>query len=710
MTDQAIQAAPSDPQAQALGDYPYPQDQAQQAQGPTDEDILNQLTARFSALNVAEELTESELAHIGQRVIEDYGLDLDSRSAWDKEQDEIRKIAEMDMAEKLWSGKPVSNVKFPLIMSATIHFSSRCYPEVVKGTDVVKCRVVGKDDDQGTKADMAGRVGAHMSYQLLEEMDWESELDQLLMSYPIVGSAFKKTYRCPLTDRNVSELVHAKDLVINYWAKSIEKADRVTHTIELTHNQIVERINSGVFLSSLTIEKLGQPQDEKDTTGSHNDEDAPHVFLEQHRWLDLDDDGYQEPYIVLVHKATATVVRICARYDLEGVHHKDGKLVRIDPVCYFTHFKFMPSIDGSFYGLGFGKLLFGVNSAINSSINQLTDAGTAANRKSGFIGRQAQLARTQGATVQTPASGEWMMVPSTGDDMRKSIVELPTKEPSETLFKMMQFLLETGKDLASISDILSGESPGPNVPAASTLALIEQGMKVFSGIFKRLYRSLKDEFKKVARLNRLYLTEEAYFMVLDDMKAIKSKDYSERTLDIVPIADPTSLSSVGKAMKMQALMELRGQGLNDPAIIKRYLLSLDIENPEELLPPENSAPPQPPPEVQAQIDKLNAEADKIKAEMVESRLRGQFASMQTAAIIIQTPTVAKVANELMLSAGFPDQDTPPIAPENVMADPGAVPADMPAQNTSPQFPAIPRSPEAGGQAGIETNRNEGVPQ
>lgn len=698
MTQQ--QQLPNDPQAQAIGEYPYAQDQMVEPQKPVD--VVAQLNAQLETANIADGMDKSRLATIGRRVIDDYESDKDSRADWEREQTAISKIAEMNTETKMWAGKVVSNVKFPMIMSAAIHYASRSYPEIVKGRDVVKCAVVGKDVG-GTKSAKANRVGAHMSYQLLEEMDWESELDQLLMMYAISGSEFKKTYYCPIKERNVSELVMAKDLVVNYWAKSIDTAARITHTIELSKNDIIERLNAGVFRSDLTIEDFGNPeQNQEDAITTTNDEDSPHSFLEQHRWLDLDDDGYQEPYIATVHKQSATVVRICARYDIDGIKMDDqGRILKIEPVNYFTHFKFMPSTDGGFYGVGFGKLLFGINAAINAITNQLIDAGTANNRMSGFIGRGVQIgpaaAKTDGFVL---APGDWKAIPSTGDDVRKNIVPMPSKEPSAVLFQMLQFLIETGKELSSVSDILSGESPGANVPAASTLALIEQGLKVFSGTFKRLYRSLKEEFKKIARLNRLYLPEESYFAVLDDDMAIFQEDYSETSLDIVPVADPSNLSDMGRAMKMQAMMQLIGQGFNDDAIRKRYLQSLNIENSEELLPPENAGPPPIPPDVQASIDKLNAETEKLKVETVTAAVTSQFSAMQAANVIATTPTTAPIADALLLSAGFVDKNTPPIVPQNVIQQPG-LPA-MP-QNTSPLFPATPTN---GMMQGIETPAND----
>lgn len=707
MMDEMIpQEYPVDPQAQAIGQYPYP------IERPTEKppvDAVAQVNAQLSMTNIANELSDSRLDTIGQRVIDDYETDLDSRADWQREQDAIADIVKMTTEVKHFAGKVVSNVKFPMILNAAIHYAARAYPEIVKGKDVCKCAVIGRDPD-GKKAAQADRVGQHMSYQLLEKMDWESELDQLLMTYSITGSEFKKTYYCPIKERNVSEMVFARDLVVDYWAKSIDDTARVTHVIEMGQNGIVERINAGVFRDGLSIDDFGQPDSDETGANTADDKDIPHVFLEQHRWLDLDDDGYQEPYVVLVHKKTAKVARIAARYDVSGVHlTDDGKLKRIEPVNYFTHFKFMPSPDGGFYGVGFGKLLFGLNNSVNTNLNQLIDAGTAANRKSGFIARGLQIGPTsQRNDGFSLGYGEWKSIPSTGDDIRKNMVEIPSKEPSSVLFQLMQFLIETGNALASVSDILSGESPGPNVPAASTLALIEQGMKVFNGIFKRLYRSLKEEFIKLARLNRLYLPEESYYAVLDDERAIKQSDYSDTSFDIVPVADPNNLSDLGRAMKMKALMELVGQGFKDDVIRRRYLESLNIEDVDELIPEAATGPPPIPPEVQAQIDKLNAETKKTDSEAVESSVRAQFAGMQAANIIASTPTVTPIADALLLSAGFVDKDASPIVPQGVQPQQGL--PQLP-QNTSPGFPALPGTGEVGMNRGIETQRNEeGVQQ
>lgn len=703
------QDQPNNMDAQAIGAFPYQQEQPQPVQqSPSQSEIMAKLNAMFTMRNIADTLDASLLAEIGRRVVEDYEHDKESRADWEREQEEISKVSSLSTEQKFWAGKVVSNVKYPLIMQAAIHYASRAYPEIVKSNSVVKCAVVGKDPD-GRKEMRARRVGSHMSYQLLEEMDWERELDQLLMTYAITGCEFKKTYYCPIRELNVSDIVFAKDLVVDYFTKDIKTAQRITHVIMLTKNDIAERIAAKVFRKDLTLESFGQAEQDLDDNNKYKasgyDEDAPHKFLEQHRFWDLDGDGYEEPYIVTVHKQSNTVVRICARYDLDGIKlAEDGSIKRIEPVEYFTPFIFMPAPDGSFYGMGLGKLLFGLNNAINSAINQLIDAGTANNRQSGFLGRGVQLGRSSAGTDGFAlGAGEWKSVPSTGDDLRKNIIPMPTKEPSQTLYTLMTFLTETGKEVASMADILSGETPGSNVPATSTLALIEQGLKVFNGTFKRLYRSLKSEFKKLYRLNKMYLTEEKYFTVLDDVMAISSQDYEDTSLDIIPVADPNNISDMSRSLKIQAMMQLATQGFNldRNELVMRYLTALDIESPENLIAKE--APP-PDPVDTAKAEKLSAEAERIKKETVSEAVKAMYAAIQTANVAATVPQTSNIADAILLSAGFEDANGPPAIPESNMAQiPNMQQPQIP-QNTHPMYPS---NPDVGMERGIETQANDG---
>jgi len=583
-------------------------EQQQAEQAAEEQQILSmfdQLEARHAMTNIAEDLEQDVIDTIAAKVVDDYNTDKDSRATWERSNAEILKLAKLEIKKKTYAGEQVANVKYPIITNAAIQFAARAYPEIIKGTDVVKPKIIGQDPD-GKKAERSKRICDHMSYQLLNDMpDWEDGVDQLLFTLPAVGCAFKKTYYSTIENRNVSEMVFADDLVVHYYAQSLEKASRITHEIELTRNEIVERIRSGVYLD-FDVEELGLASGEE---REQVDEDTPHIFLEQHRWYDLDKDGYQEPYIITVHKATQKLVRISARFELKGVEaNEKGEIIRIKPTHYFTRFLFMPAFDGSFYGMGFGILLHSINSASNTALNQLLDAGTLSNRQSGFLGRGIQLGR--GASLKFQ-SGEWKPVQTTGDDLRKNIVPLPTKEPSPTLFQLLGLLVDVGKETSGMTEVLSGQSPGPNVPATTTLALIEQGLQVYSAIHKRIHRSLYREFQKIRRLNVLYLSDEAYANVLDNPEAIRHQDYDNSDMDIIPVSDPNATTNMQRIMKAKALLEMKGQGLNDQEINKRYLEALQIENIDALIPKED----QPDPILELEIQAKQSEIEKTVAEI-----------------------------------------------------------------------------------------------
>lgn len=569
--------------------------------------------------NIAPKQDQNTIADLTTKVLEGYKIDLDSRKDWEELNKQIIDLAKLLIKKKTYAGEVVANVKFPLIINACIQFAARAYPEIVKGNEIVKGKVVGKDPDN-LKFERAKRICDFMSYQVLNDMvDWEEGVDQLLFTLPAIGCVFKKSYFDSIERRNNSEIVFADDLVVNYFAESLERAPRVTHRIYLYHNEIIERINAGVF-SDFDIAELGQATSDKT---SDTDEETPHLFLEQHRWYDLDKDGYQEPYIVTVHEESQKLVRIAPRFATDGIIRKpnedgtpnpDGKIIKIIPEQYFTRYIFMPSIDGGFYGMGFGSLLMSTNSAINTIINQLLDAGTLSNRQSGFLGRGLRLGK--GKSIQLKA-GEWKHVDVTGEDLKKNVFPMPIREPSNTLFLLLGMLVDAAKELAGMTEILAGNSPGANVPAESVLALIEQGLQVYSAVHKRLYRSQYKEFSKIRRLNALYLDQMTYSTVLDDEAADIQADFATNDFDVIPVADPDSTTMMQRLMKAKAMLELRGQGLNDKEINRRYLLAMNINDIEKIIPEDDQEDPAEQTalqKIQAELEELIAKIEKIKSE------------------------------------------------------------------------------------------------
>ncbi|WP_456442272.1 hypothetical protein [Psychroserpens sp.] len=602
------------------------QDQSDEFLQVIEKEILR-AEAMVLITNIAPKQSQKILSDLTTKVLEGYKIDLDSRKEWEKLNEQIIDLAKLLVKKKTYAGEVVANVKYPLIINACLQFAARAYPEMVKGTEVVKGKVIGKDPDN-TKFDRAKRICDFMSFQVLNEMqDWEEGVDQLLFTLPAIGCAFKKSYFNSIERHNVSEMVFADDLVVNYFTESLERAPRITHRIYLHHNEIIERINAGVF-SKFDIAELGEATSDKT---SSTDEETPHLFLEQHRWYDLDEDGYQEPYVVTIHEESQKLVRIAPRYATDGIiRNEQDEIIKIIPEHYFTRYLFMPSIDGGFYGMGFGSLLMSTNSAINTLVNQLLDAGTLSNRQSGFLGRGLKLGR--GKSIQLK-SGEWKHVEVTGDDLKKNIFPMPVREPSTVLFQLLGLLIDCGKELASMTEILAGNSPGANVPAESVLALIEQGLQVYSAVHKRLYRAQYKEFSKLRRLNALYLDQMTYSTVLDDEAADIQADFATHDFDVIPVADPSNTTMLQRLMKAKAMLELRGQGLNDQEINRRYLLAMDINDIEKIIPSEqleqsNPAEQMQMEKMQADLEELSAKIEKLRSETalnyakIESEYKG----------------------------------------------------------------------------------------
>jgi chaperonin GroES len=589
---------------------------------------LDNLDALFQMANLADEVDEQTLLDIGAQVVADFQADLDSRSEWEDQHDEWMKLAVQVVEEKSWPWDGAANVKYPLLATSAMQFQARAYPTLVAAPSVVKARVIG-EDPTGEKAKRAERIGKHMSYQVLEQIeDWDEDMDKLCFILPITGVCFKKVYYDSATGHNCSELILPKDLVINYWTKKLEKASTVTHIMYMTKNTIMEQQMSGAFselnLDTTSIMNIDHEVEAREKEGFTQPavlDDAPRTILEQHRWWDLDKDGYMEPYIVTVEYSTSKVLRITPRFEKEGVIVKNGKLVRIEPENYFIKFSFIPNPDGGFYDLGFGALLGPLNATVNTLINQLLDSGTLHNLQAGFISKGIRL--KAGEAPFQP--GEWKAIQTTGDDLRKGIFPLPTKEPSDTLFKLLGSIVESGQKLASIAEIFVGKMPGQNTPATTTMATIEQGMKVFTAIYKRIYRSLTKEFKRMYKLNKLYMEMGEEFNVVDspDLLTIGQSDYLQDDTDVRPAADPTSVSEMLRLTKAQALLELIPLGtLNAQEATKRILEAQDQPEIEKLL---NQGPPPPDPKmIEAQVKVQTAQAlAQLKQQEVQMKMQAE---------------------------------------------------------------------------------------
>lgn len=577
-----------------------------------------QANVALTTTNIAESLEEERLRKIGADCKRGFEQDKESRRNWDNDADEWLRLASQTREPKSFPWPKASNIKYPLVSTAAMQFSARAYPTLIPSNGaVVHAIPVGKDLD-GKKEEMADRVSTYMSYQLLYDMDgWEEDMDKLLIMLAIVGTVFKKTYYDKGKDKICSYLISPKNLVVNYWAQDIDCCERVSEIIEMSPRLIKEKQLQGIYLDV----DLGDPvmptrnQEHSEHQPPELDETTPHTIIEQHTFLDLDKDGYAEPYVVTFDLASGEVLRIEARFFQEDVQHDGKKIVKIKPRTHYTKYSFIPNPDGSFYSIGFGMLLGPLNESVNTIINQLVDSGTINNLQSGFIGKGLRI--KMGDSRLQP--GEWRPVNATSDDLRKQIVPLPAKEPSNVLFQLMGSLITSGKELASVAEIFVGKMPGQNTPATTTMASIEQGMKVFTAVYKRVYRSLSQEIAKVFELNSLFLDPNKYIEVLD--MTVDPHDFDLSQISIEPGADPTAVSQTEKLIKAQGLMELMQQAgplLNPVEILSRVLQAQEQPNWQALLAPQvaqTGQPPEPPPDPKVMAVQMKAQAEQQKIQL-----------------------------------------------------------------------------------------------
>ena len=578
----------------------------------------------LSSPNIAEMMDAEELSSLGFKLMDEIQLDLTSRLDWEDRNEKANKLALQVVEKKTFPWPGASNVKFPLITIAAMQYHSRAYPSLISNNEVVKCKVYGADptNDLTKKAE---RISRHMTYQVMEEdAAWEENTDRTLLVQAIAGTAIKKSYFDTLKGHNVSELILPNDFIVNYYTKSIIDSPRVTHRVFLSSNDLYERKARGIFLepevevppTQVSSNLLNQAKQQAQGVYQQTDDpDTPYEFFELHCWLDLDDDGYKEPYIVSLRRDTGKIYRIVARYFKEGIEYRDGKIVRINPEQYFTKYGFIPSPDGGFYDLGFGTLLGPLNDSINTIVNQLIDAGTMSNTGGGFLGRGVKI--KGGDYTFKPM--EWKRVDSTGDDLRANIFPLPVREPSEVLYKLLQMLISYGERIAGATDIMTGVSPGQNTPAETSRNTVEQGMKVFNGIFKRTWRAMKEEFQKLYRLNQLYMpAERLEFDFNGEMSFINPDDYVLDMKLIRPAADPNVVSDSQRLAQAQAVVQLAASapGFNTYEVNKRYLDALKVSGIDQILPDPtgpNAIPPQP--NIKFEIEKMKNDERTINHQL-----------------------------------------------------------------------------------------------
>jgi chaperonin GroES len=595
------------------------------------------------ATNICDLLDEKQVDDIGAKCLQGLNADKVTREPWEAWYKQAMELALQVAKKKTFPWPGAANVKFPLITIAAINWHAKAYPATISGESVVRCRVLGADM-QGQKMARSIRVGKYMSYQLLETISWEEQTDKSLLVLPIMGSVFKKTVRDTASRTNCSDMVMPQDLVVDYFTTSMDGAIRATHLFKKSPNEMREHFLSGVYREAKEItQDSPTPLDAAKDAAQHlNEPSTKEVYSlgEQSCWLDLDEDGYAEPYAVTMDENSGYVYRICARYFTQDIQYvqsgkNKGSVFRITPENYYTKYEFIPSPDGGFYGLGLGLLLGPLNESINTAINQIFDGATMATLGGGFLGRGAKM--KAGETTFKPQ--EWKTIDSTGDGIAKNIFPLPIREPSMMLLELVKFLVQYGQQVGGSGDIEMGDIPGQNVKAGTMSIANQNGQKIFKATYKRFWRSLKEEFKKQYRLCQIYPLDPLGSQLFQ----VNKEDFVPDSSGIIPAADPNIVSD-DERRQLATMIAARAQqvpGYDPIQVETRLLESFNVEGIEALY---KGPPPNPPPNPemlklqlesrkldimergqqqtnQLAVAKLMVEAQKTQAEIMELQAR-----------------------------------------------------------------------------------------
>ncbi len=537
--------------------------------------------------NLAEYIEENELGRFASDLLAEFESDRDSRKDWEDTYIKGLDMLGFKYEDRTQPFEGASGVVHPLLAESVTQFQAQAYKELLPPSGPVRTQVVGLTTPE--VEDQAKRVQEFMNYQITEVMqEYDPDMDQLLFYLPLCGSAFKKVYYDGLMKRACAKFVAGEDLVINYMATDLESADRVTHIIKTSGNDIRKQQLQGFYrdielpTGQIDSDDVADKVDELDgAEKNYGSSDEEHTILEMHINADVpgfeDTSGVKLPYIVSIDQYSQEILSIKRNYK-EG----DPNFMKNQ---YFVHYKFLPGLG--FYGFGLIHMLGGLSRTATSALRQLIDAGTLANLPAGFKARGMRI-RDHDEPLQP---GEFRDVDVTGQSIKESLMMLPYKEPSAVLFQLLGFAVDAGKSFAAIADMKMGEGNEQN-PVGTTLALIERGTKVMSAIHKRLHYAQKVEFKLLAKVFQLYLPPQYPYMVIGGNQMIKQADFDER-VDVLPVSDPNIFSMAQRVTLAQQQLQLANaapQLHNLREAYRRMYDAMGVDNVEGLLKPDPGNP------------------------------------------------------------------------------------------------------------------------
>ena len=552
------------------------------------------------AANLAEVLDDSVLGALSSELQNKVRDDMESRSDWEEPIAKGLNLLGINYEDRSDPFLGASGVTHPLLNEATTQFQSQAYKEMLPSGGPVKTQVLGVATKQ--TEDQAQRIKDFMNYQIMEVMEeYDPDTDQMLFYLPLTGSTFKKVYFDQTKQRAVSKFVPAEDLVVPYSASDLMTAERVTHVVKMSYNDLRKLQVAGVYKDvELSTTDSGESEGSIQGTtdelqGLHpNYSDDVYTLLEVHVDLDLegfeDPNGIMLPYIVTIDENSSQVLSVVRNFREQDPLRRKRQ--------YFVHFKFLPGFG--FYGFGLLHTIGGLSRAATSILRQLIDAGTLSNLPAGFKARGVRIRNDD----EPLNPGEFRDIDVPGGDLKNSIIPLPYKEPSGTLAQLLGVVVDSGRRFAQVADAKISDV-NSQAPVGTTVALIEQGSKIISSIHKRLHYAQKQEFRMLAEIFSENPVPYPYF-VGNVAPEVMQQDFDGR-IDILPVSDPSIFSMAQRLSLAQTQLQMAQQAPqihNQYEAFRRMYDALDIKNIDSILPP-----PQPP----APVDPATENANSIKA-------------------------------------------------------------------------------------------------
>ena len=545
--------------------------------------VMEQETTMTSFdINLAEILDERYLGELTSELLSSYDEDKSSRQEWLDGFTKGLDLLGIQAEDRDQPFAGASGVTHPLLSEATTQFQAQAYKELLPPNGPVSTKVVGEETPESVA--QANRVKEFMNYQITEVMeDYDPEMDQLLFYLPLSGSAFKKVYYDSILERPSAVFVKAEDLVVSYDTTNLETSPRITHSVNMTGNDIRKMQLTGIYrdieLSGGGVSEYNDAQEKIDELQGKSRPASDYdnyTILEFH--VDLELEGIDEyeiavPYIVSILEDTGEILSIRRNWNPEDENLKKKE--------YFVHYKFLPGLG--FYGFGLIHMIGGLTKSATAILRQLIDAGTLSNLPAGF---KARGMRIQGED-EPLSPGEFRDVDVPGGAIRDALMPLPYKEPSSVLGNLLGVLIDSGRRFASIADMQVGDIGSQQLPVGTTVAMLERGTKVMSAIHKRLHFAQRKEFKLLAEIFAKTLPPIYPYAVKGGQQEIKSLDFDDR-VDIIPVSDPNIFSMSQRVMLAQQELQM-AQAAPDihnlREAYKRMYEALEVKNIDKLLPP-----------------------------------------------------------------------------------------------------------------------------